>query len=81
MTVLGLATQIDATSMVSVGMLVVVIGAVWRLSSLLSRIDEKLKRALEELAVLAPLPGKVALLEQRMERAEDDIDALQGRAA
>jgi hypothetical protein len=81
MTVLGLATQIDATSMVSVGMLIVVIGAVWRLSSLLSRIDEKLKRALEELAVLAPLPGKVALLEQRMERAEDDIDALQGRAA
>jgi hypothetical protein len=81
MTVLGLATQIDATSMVSVGMLVVVIGAVWRLSSLLSRIDEKLKRALEELAVLAPLPGKVALLEQRMARAEDDIDALQGRAA
>jgi hypothetical protein len=81
MTVLGLATQIDATSMLSVGMLVVVIGAVWRLSSLLSRIDEKLKRALEELAVLAPLPGKVALLEQRMERAEDDIDALQGRAA
>lgn len=66
----------DTTSMVSVGVLIVVVGAAIRVSSLLSRIDERLKRALEELSVLAPIPGKVALLEQRTSRNESDLDEL-----
>jgi hypothetical protein len=67
---------IDTTSMVSIGVLVVVVGAAIRVTSLLSRIDERLRRALEELSLLAPIPGKVALLEQRVSRTEADVDEL-----
>lgn len=70
-------TLLDSTTgYVSIGVLIVVIGAAWRVSSLLARIDENLKRALGELAILAPVPGNVALLEQRMGRAENDINEL-----
>lgn len=69
-------SHLDTSSFVSVGVLIVVLGAAVRVSTLLARIDEKLQNALLQLGGLAPVPGKVALLEQRMDRAETDLDEL-----
>lgn len=70
---LAQGVQVDTTSVVSVGVLVVVLGATWRLSSLLSQINERLGQALEDLRELKPVPEKVALLEQRVTRVEGEI--------
>jgi hypothetical protein len=70
------APAFDMTSVVSVSVLIVVLGAAWRLSSLLSRIDERLRQALAELEKLSAIPGKVALLEQRMTQMESEVGEL-----
>lgn len=76
MSLLAQGTQIDMTSLVSVSVLIVVLGAAWRLSSLLSRIDERIRQALAELEKLSSLPGKVAVLEQRISRIEAEMGEL-----
>ncbi len=70
---LAQGVQVDTTSVVSVGVLVVVLGATWRLSSLLSQINERLREALENIRELKPIPEKLSLLEQRVTRVEGEI--------
>lgn len=66
----------DTESALSWGVAVFAIGVAVRVAVLLTRIDEKLRSALEALTLLAPIPGEVALLKQRMSRAEGDLDEL-----
>lgn len=68
----------DTSSALSWGVVVAVLGVAVRGAVLLTRIDEKLRNAVEQLTLLAPIPGKVALLEQRVERVEGDVNELWG---
>lgn len=72
----SVATPIDTTTAVSLGVLVVVLGASWRLSSLLARIEEKLSNALTQLALHAGTPERLKGVEVRLEKAEEEIAAL-----
>lgn len=68
----------DTSSALSWGVVVVIVGIAIRGAVLLTRIDEKLRSAIEQLALLAPIPGEVALLKGRLDRAEGDINELWG---
>jgi hypothetical protein len=67
---------VDTTTAVSVGMLVIVLGATWRISSLLARIEEKLSNALVQLSHLQDTPERMGRFEERLGTAEKSLTAL-----
>jgi hypothetical protein len=69
-------TTVDTTTAVSLGVLVVVLGASWRLSSLLARIEEKLSSALQQIALLANTPERLGRIEERLDTVERDVHDL-----
>jgi hypothetical protein len=67
---------LDATTAVSLGMVLIVLGATWRISSLLARIEEKLSNALFQLSHLHDTPERMGRMEERMGSAEKSLAAL-----
>lgn len=61
--------QVSADSAISIGLLVVVITATWKLSSLLTSINLKLER-------FEKLPDRVNQLAERIESLSEDVDLL-----
>jgi hypothetical protein len=76
MALIQVAQTIDGTTAVSVAMVLVVLGATWRISSLLARIEEKLSNALKSLSLLADTPERLGRMEERLQVAEREIGAL-----
>lgn len=68
--------NISAESFVSIGLLIVVIGAAWKLAGLLTRIDLRVQSVADAQKPLETVPSRVGNLETRMDRAEEDINDL-----
>lgn len=64
---------LDPTTAVSISVLVIILAAVWKLSSQLSRIEEKLEATAHGLRDLSGLPLAVGKLEARIEALEGDF--------
>lgn len=62
--------QLDANSMIGVGLVIVIVGAAWRLSAQLATINTKLDN-------LSPLPEKVQAIDSRLANVEARIETLE----
>lgn len=66
------AAPIEATTAVSISLLVIVVGAGWRLSGQLARIETRLS----ELSKLDSLPERFGRVEQKIDGMEREMEAL-----
>lgn len=68
--------SLTADSLVSVGLLIAIIGAVAWLSRALTRTEEQLRGINEKLGNLATLPERMALVEASVANLEGDVNNL-----
>jgi hypothetical protein len=75
-TALMQAPTLDATSAVSIGLVVTIVGATAYLSRVLTRTEEQLKSINEKLSSLADIPRRLAIVENHIGNLEGDINNL-----
>ena len=74
--ILAQVVGIDPTTTVSVAVIIVVLGAAWKLSSQLTRIEITLDTATTKLAALARLPELFGRIEQRVDHIETEVEQI-----